>query len=293
MVGLGILVAVALRAQAPLDDILRRLAEEAEVFARAARDVIAEETLTHRAVKGPARFRPRIGAAAMETPKLRFQSRQVVSEYAFGSFEDSPAVLHEFRQVVSVDGRKVVGSEKARRSLALGIRSRNDVVKRQMLKDFEKHGLTGAATDFGQLILLFVARRLAQFRFTLAGENRVGADAVVVISYQETGGRESLTVFEGRRTIHQALAGEIWARKPDWLPLRITARTRRPEGEHEIHSEVIVDYTPTAHGVVLPAAVTHRESARGQVLVENLFHYSPFRRFTAETELKFDIVERE
>src|SRR5580698_2801494 len=47
-----------------LPEILSRLSEEAEVFRHVAREILAEETLTQRALKAPARFHPRLGTAA-------------------------------------------------------------------------------------------------------------------------------------------------------------------------------------------------------------------------------------
>src|ERR1022692_4503260 len=47
-----------------LPEILSRVSEEAEVFRHVAPQVLAEETLTQRALKAPPRFHPRVGAAA-------------------------------------------------------------------------------------------------------------------------------------------------------------------------------------------------------------------------------------
>src|SRR5262245_20621333 len=110
---------------------MRRVAEEAEAFGKVARDVIAQETLQQRIRKAPTRFRPRVGASVMAPPKIEYQTRTIVSEYAFATFKDSPA-LHEFRQVVSVDGQALLKAEKARQSLTLGVRSQDDNVKKRM-----------------------------------------------------------------------------------------------------------------------------------------------------------------
>ncbi len=286
------LIPAAARSQAPpAAEILRRVAEEAEVFRSAARDMVSEETLTHRWMKPPSRFRPRVGQTALEAPKPTLESREVISEYAFGSLKEAPGLLHEFRQVVSVDGRKVVSAEKARRTLSLNLRSDDDRVKKQMLRDFEKHGLKGAATtDFGQILLLFMRRRQSGYRFEMKGESRVGADDAIVLGYEEIR-NESLTVFAGRDTVHQALKGELWVRKPDYMPLRVTMAVERPEGDYVITIDATVDYAPTAHGVLMPVSVLHRESAKGMVLTENQFRYAPFKKFSAETELKFDVQE--
>src|SRR6185369_6125830 len=159
---LGLVLLSTARAQqaGDLQSMLGRVSEEAEVFAHSARAVLSEETLRQRTRKTPVRFLPRVGEAATKPPKEEFLTREIVSEYGYSSFKDSPAALHEFREVTSVDGRKVQAQEKARRTLTLGVKSADDNLKKQMLRDFEKHGLTGAVTDFGQLILLFTKRRL-------------------------------------------------------------------------------------------------------------------------------------
>src|SRR4051794_13153564 len=123
-------LALALTAAAPAqsgDEIAKmtqRLAEEAEAFGKLARSVFAEETLVQR-TRGPQpRFRPRVGAAASAAPKVNIVTKEVVSEYAFSSLQDGPKGLHEFRQVIRVDGKRVQAPEKARTTLSLGLNSK-------------------------------------------------------------------------------------------------------------------------------------------------------------------------
>ena len=282
-----LLLPLAQAQQPDLRAMTARLSEEAEVFARAARAVVSQETLTQRTRKPAPRFRPRVGAGATAPPREDFLTREIVSEYGYASFKDSPAALHEFRQVISIDGRQILPSEKARRTLTLGVSSADDNVKKQMLKDFEKHGLTGAATDFGQLILLFTKRRLPNYQFDLAGQERLGADTAALLSFRQRGGEESLTIFAGREALRANLQGTIWLRAPDYLPLRIRLRSERREGALAVKTEAIVDYAMSPLGFVLPAAVAHREMTEGKLLTENIFQYTPFRKFGAESELKF------
>src|SRR4051794_13495825 len=82
-----------------LTDILRRLAEESDVFAHQAPKAISQETLQQRSVQ----------------PK-GIRTRVIVSEYAYTTIADS---LHELRKVVSVDDRQVQPPDAARRSLVL------------------------------------------------------------------------------------------------------------------------------------------------------------------------------
>ncbi|MGH9660369.1 MAG: hypothetical protein ACRD96_17600 [Bryobacteraceae bacterium] len=269
--------------------ILRRVAEEAEVFQSVARDLIAEEKLEHRSRKPASRFRPRIGKAAEAPAVVQYQTREIISEYAYGALAEAPGALHEFRQVIAIDGRPLVRAEKARQTLTLGVRSGSDKVKKKMLQDFEKHGLVGAATDFGQMILLFTKRRLPRYRFSVVKEAQIGADAAVVLSYREAG--ESLTIFSGRSSIRKPLEGELWVRKSDSLPLRITMVAAREEDDQTVRDEATVEYEPSAYGVVLPVSVLHRETAGDQLVAENRFRYASFRRFGAQSEVKFDVAE--
>jgi hypothetical protein len=271
--------------------MLRRIAEEAAVFAKSARDVVSEETLTHRWASGPSRFKPRVGAAAMERPAIRYQSREIVSEYGYGSLAESPNVLREIRSVTAVDGRKIAASEKARQTLSLGLRGKDDSVKKQLLKDFQKHGLKTAATDFGQILLMFSKRRIGGFQFRIAEEKQHGPDTVVVLKYEETSGRDSLTVFEGRDTIYQPMVGEVWVRKQDYVPVRIVVNSQRFKKDKLTQWEATIDYSYTALGVVLPAVVVYKELTDGEVIAENSYRYAPFRRFGAEVEVKFDTID--
>jgi hypothetical protein len=279
-----ILVSSAWAQQSDIAKMTSRLAEEAEVFARTARAVLSEETLQQRHLKPPGRFHPRIGVAP---PSEVYLTREIVSEYGFSSFQDSPTFLHEFRTVISVDGKKVLTAEKARRSLTLGMAAADDGVKKQMLTDFEKHGLTGSATDFGQLILLFTKRRLNDYEFAMAGQDHIGADTAAVISFKQKGGQEALTVFAGNNAQRAALQGFLWVRLPDFLPLRIRLLSAHKEGENLIRTTATVEYAMSAHGCLLPASVLYRDLVGNKLLAENIYQYAPFRKFGSESELKF------
>src|SRR5947199_3694787 len=114
-------------------DLLSRVAEEAEILQQNAPKALTRETLEQRAVMPPSRFRPRIGTAATEPGKPRLQVREIVSEYSVGTLKDSASNnLIEFRQVTSVDGRKVQSEEKARHFLSIGIKSPDDRVRKRM-----------------------------------------------------------------------------------------------------------------------------------------------------------------
>ena len=292
--------------QAQIAQMTGRIAEEAEVFAHAAPSVLSEETLKQRTRKPPSRW-----VSRTEQPKDVFITREIVSEYGYSTLSDAPNALHEFRTVISVNGKKIQNAEKARRTLTLGVKSADDNLKKQILRDFEKHGLVGAATDFGQIILLFTKRRLRNYQFDLAGQERVGADMAIALSFQQKAGQESLTTFAGRSAVHSGLQGFVWVRIPDYLPLRVRVLSSRRDGKYVFNTEATINYAMSQHGCIMPAAVEHRETIQtlddaaqqgaikmtealrrpipGLLLSENTFRYAAFKKFGAETELKFDV----
>src|SRR5579871_2275961 len=150
-----LLLTCTLRADDLTNRMTERVSEEAAAFVKIAPEMLGTETLRQRVVKPPSRFHPRAGAAATTRPPLEWQEREVVSEYAFSQFGGSDGAIHELRQVISVDGKKVAEPKKAQAALAAAMTAKDDAQKRAMLKEFEKYGLTSAVTDFGQLLLLF------------------------------------------------------------------------------------------------------------------------------------------
>jgi hypothetical protein len=100
-----------------------------------------------------------------------------------------------------------------------------------------------------------------------------------------------MLVFQGRRAIHQPIEGRIYARVPDGLPLRITIVESRTSGKTTFRDEAVVDYTPNAQGFVAPAAVTHKGFAGDQLMVEDEFRYTTFRKFGADAAIKFEVQQ--
>jgi hypothetical protein len=272
----------------PLEQVLSRVSEEAEVFRMTAPKVLAREKLVQRAVKPPRRFHPRLGNAALAPPKPQYRTREVISEYAFATLKESPGVLHEFRQVISVDDRPVLTEEKARRTLTSGLRSDDDAAKKHILESFEKHGLMGAAADFGQLLLLFTRHRLKDYEFAWAGEGQVGSDHARIVSFKQTGGAGSLVIFDQRSAIHQPLEGRLWVRDGDGVPLRIEVTSHRDDHGTAISDQAQVDYLMAPQGYLLPASVTHRQTRGALLVVENNFQYSGYRMFQADADIKFN-----
>lgn len=273
-----------------LDPRLERLAEEAEAFARSAEKLIGEETLRQRAIAAPPRFRPRIGAAALEPPPERWDERELHSEFAYARFRsegEEPGTIHEARQILTVDGRTVAAAGKARERLALGLRSDDDKLKRRLLEDLRKHGLPESATDFTLTLLLFQRSSLKRYDFTPGRESMMGADRVEVFQFRQKDGDEAFTVFHGRRMYRQRMEGEVWLRKEDSLPVKIIFQSLIPDKEAPVLDWGEVEYTRSAHGILVPVAAAHRRTIAGRPTAESRFSYGNFKRFGADSEIKF------
>lgn len=273
-----------------LPDILSRVSEEAEVFRQIAPQILAQESLHQRALKSASRFHPRVGGDAAQTPHPQYQEREIISEYSYSSLQESPGVIHEFRQVISVDGRPINTPEKARHALGMGLKSEDDRARKRMLEDFQKHGLSGAAMDLGQLILLFTKRRLHNYDFRITGSEFVGGDEATVLAYEQREGPEDLLVFEGRNTVRARIKGQLWTRQSDGLPLRISMRSEWKEQKQTRRHEAVVEYALTPFGALAPASVKHSERFNDLLVTENLFRYSSFKKFGSDAEIKFDTL---
>lgn len=266
-----------------------RVSEEAEAFRKIALEVLGTEKLHQSAMKPAARFHPRI---ANTQPKPRWQDRELVSEYGFASFAGESGAIHELRQVLSVDGHKVSDSKQAQEVLAKAITASDDNQKKELLKQFEKYGLRGAVTDFGQILLLFSRRDIERYEFTARGSRMIGYDRALVFSYKQIDGPEALTVFEqnkGDRAHRLRIEGEIRVRASDFVPLQITMGVTQGDVPNEIREEAAVTYAMSKYGALLPASTEHHELYNGVVTVQNNFTYSDFHKFGASSDIKFQI----
>jgi hypothetical protein len=285
---LALLLAPQVQAQPNLAAIRSRVAEEAEAFLQNAPKALSRETLEQRALVAPSGFRPRIGKSAAEAPKPELYRREIVSEYSVGTLRESESHdLLEFRQVVSVDGRPVQSVESARHALSLGIQSTDDRIRKRMLEDFARHGLADVASDYGLILLAFTNRGMQQLDIAPAGETRVGADPAVTLTWRQTSGIGSQLEFNGKQAVRRPLQGTLWVRKSDALPLRVAAWTEHIDGRRKVRDEATVDYALSSHGFLTPASVVHHHLIDGQIIIEDAYHYEPFKLFSADTEIKF------
>ncbi len=291
------LAAVPIFAEDLVQKMTARLAEEADAFGRLAPQVLGEETLVQRAQKPRPRFRPRAGDAAKAPPPVEWQERRIVSEYGFSTLGASGGALHELRRVVSVDHRGVEENPKAQDALVRILAMKDEAKEKELLKDFEKHGLIGAATDLGQLIMLFTPRDIGRYEFTAQGPKLAGAVKALVFGYRQMGGPEALTLFDARKNdqaVKIRIQGEVWVREENLLPIRVTMSARDGEGPPSapsavVQEEVTVDYEMSRYGALLPSAAEHRELRGGSLAAQNLFTYANFHKFGASSDIKFDV----
>jgi len=288
---LNLILTLAAIAQSIRPAILSRTAEEADVFQQNAPKVLTQETLEQRAKLPPSRFHPRIGQTAVPSPGPRLQVREIVSEYTVGTLRNSASRdLLEFRQLISVDGRKIQSAESARHALSLGMNSADERVRKRMLEDFAGNGLVDVATEYALILLAFTQRGQQQMTFGPAVEYRLGADDALVVPWQQTSAASGELEFHGKEVTRRALQGFLWVRKSDGLPLRISAWAEHLDAKTRIRDEATVEYVLSPHGFLTPASVVHRHYVDGQVATENLYRYEPFRLFAADTDIKFTDV---
>ena len=277
-----LLIAVTLRADERTQKLLDRLAREAEAFEKDAPQLMGVETLYQRALTAPPRFKLRVGKAAEEPPAPSWQERQVVSEYGFAVFGGGS--IHELRQVLMVNRKRIADDRKAQEDLASLVTGNDDQRKRQALQQLEKYGFRGAATDFGQILLLFSRSTQERYEITYEGERVVSPMRVQTFHYKQLDGPEALTVFrqdQGYPAQRLNVEGEIWVREPDDVPVRITLVATDSSSDQVLREEATVEYAESDFGVVLPSETDQKELRAGQVVTENKYMYSGFHRFGA------------
>jgi hypothetical protein len=272
---------LALRADERTQQLTERLAREAQAFEKIAPELVGRETLHQRVMATPARFKLRVGDAAQH-PVAAWKEHEIVSEYAFAVLGRE---IHELRQVTSVDGKQVAGESQAQDALAKLITSHNDDRKRRALEQLQKYGLQGAATDFGQILLLFTRGNLERYEITASGPRLLGIVPTQVFHYQQLDGPHALTVFgngSAAKTQSLSVEGEIWVREADGLPLRITMAATDSSSDKTLREEATVDYAMSEYGTLLPVETNHRELRSGVEVEENKFTYTEFHRFGAQ-----------
>jgi len=279
-----------LRADDVASKMRARVSEEAEAFQRLAPEVLGQETLHQRSMKPASRFRPRVEDGS--EPKPKYQERTIVSEYGFTAFSSTPAnALHEIRQVTSVDGKKISDAKKAQASLAKAITATDDGSKKALLKQYEKYGLLGAVTDYGQALLLFTRDNMNRYEFTSRGSNWLNGQRVLVFGYRQLDGPETLTLIEEKRNDqvkHLRIEGELWVRADTFVPVRVIISTSQGQEPDRVKEEASIDYAMSPYGALLPVKTDHRETRGGKIAAENDFVYTDFKKFGASSDITFE-----
>ncbi len=281
------LLAATLRADDLTQKMTARVSEEAEAFLKLAPEVLATETLHQSAVKPPSRFH----AADSNPAPPKWIEHEIVSEYGFAKFATESGAIHELRRVITADGRKVTESKNAQEELAKAMTASGDDSKKELLKQFEKYGLSGAVNDFGQILLLFTRRSIMQYEFTAMGTRMIGYDKALVFAYKQIDGPESLTVFDQRKHDQASklrLEGEIRVRADDFVPLQVTLDTNRADAKTSLREQAAVTYKMSKFGALLPSSTEQQELRNGKVVSQNKFTYSDFHKFGASSDIKFD-----
>ena len=160
-----------------------------------------------------------------------------------------------------------------------------------MLEQFEKLGLVGAATDFGQMLLLFSRPALPRFHFNYKAPGRLAGSAVSIVQWYQLDSEASARVFRGNDMTRVKMKGEIWFRDSDNRPVRITALIPIRENDRDVVHEAEIDYYRSTYGVMLPRVVRYKKIAGKDLVVENYGFYSNYRMFKVEAEIKFTPAE--
>jgi hypothetical protein len=257
-------------------ETLPQIARQASRFWQSSSAYFCVETLHQKALVMPKR-KLRIGRTAAEPVRPEFKDKEIVSYYALAGFSTTPEALHEFRQVFAVDGKPLMPEAKAIQRFRTILGSRDDRAKTELQGDFDQATLAVAATDFGQLILLFTKANLGKYSFERDAPVFIGADRAMVVKFRQSTGQEGLRIAEPGAHVKQPLSGKLWARESDYQPLRITLSSTRQLDSQEVRDEASVDYAPTPMGTVLPAAVIYRRYVDNVLKVENVSRYSDWQ----------------
>jgi hypothetical protein len=253
-------------------EALYRLSREASRFWQTAPGFIGRETVTQRVLTSKRKRHQAEDEPRVDKRKPAFRTQQIVSWYSLGALRASPEALREFRRIYEIDGKPIEREAHAKSTFIAEVAATEDEPRQKLLAEFEREVLPGAATDFGQLLLLFSKSKLDKYAFQLTGESRVGADAALVIDFKQVAGNQALRIQDGGKKLTEKLQGQILAREGDYLPLRIALNSTREHKKNQIRDEAIVDYAVSA-GALLPASLTYRRFLNGDLIVESTYRY--------------------
>jgi hypothetical protein len=251
---------------AAIPKLVQTLTEEAAAFARCASRAHTEETLAHKALQGNGKWK----------------EATVVSSYSFASPRDRSSAVREIRLIRSVNGRPVKQADSLD-LIAMSVAGGSDKDRRKTIEQLEKQGVSGVATDLGQLLLLFSESSVGNYEFTPLGV-RTNAEGVsyAAYSFRQIDGKEAMTVFRAGKVAKPKLDGEVWIRAKDSKILRVALSSVVPGSDKlpDSRQEMAVDYSwSMSQGCSLPASAAHREYQGTGKQVENLYSYKPYEAF--------------
>jgi hypothetical protein len=252
-----------------------RIADVAERFSQTAQQYMCRETLEQRSIR-PRSVRKVKGNAVAAGSAPQYDHRRIVAFYAFTTAGRSP-VIREIRQVLTVDKETVAKEFEGRKSFRNALLSGDDEAKGRLLNSFTAEGLSGVATDLGQMVLLFDRSSIKNFEFEYDREETISGTPAMVIRYTQKQGSGGVRINEGGKKTKAALRGWLWVRLSDSLPLRITMISARTDKKQEIRDEAEVDYAENSSGALLPAAVIHRRWENDILAAEDDFRYSEWQ----------------
>jgi hypothetical protein len=259
-----------------LNKTLSAVVKQASLFWEAAPNFTAHETVTQKAV---VRQRRTVHFRQLEPPPDRknLKEEAMASYYGFSALSTAPEALREFRRIISVGAKQVENPAAAREKLERVLAAKDDGGKQALRRAFEKENPRGAAIDFGQLILLFIRSRMAEYSFAFGRAAMLGKDAAQVVSFQQTEGSGAIRISEPGRKLRIPLHGELWVRQDDDRVLRITLTVGRNDEDIAIRDEASVDYLPNPSGAILPGSVLYRRFLNDKLYFENTYQYSDWR----------------
>jgi hypothetical protein len=263
--------------QVALRPMLERLASEAAAYEKLAQEVTGQETIHLRELKAQRKFKLRVGEAAGDARPPEWNTREIVSLYGVSTVGHG---LHEIRQVMFVDGKKVQGEQHAQQTLEALLTSSGDQQKLAALKQLEKYTSGGAATDFGPLILLFAHGGAERYEFTALGKRQLGTVPADAYHFKQLDGSEGLTLFAGQPQ-KLRIEGELWMAEAADGPLRLTLTSEVPDSTPRTREEATVDYARSAMGALLPVQIEQVEIRGDEVTSESIFDYGNFQKLNA------------
>jgi hypothetical protein len=260
------------------DPVITEISKQAGAFWRGAPDYTALETWHEKTISSQRHLRLHIGTQSLTPAPAKYQTRTIASLYGFSAFRKTPEALSEFRQVVTVDGKPPPHMRPAtRESFRAALASRSDGPKHKMRAALARQAMGGVIFDFGQVLLLFTKARAGNYSFQRLPDETAGAESILVLSFKQGGGTQSLRIKQGETEEEKPLEGRIWVRGKDLVPIRVSLTASRKDGFNFVRDEAETSYGKNEAGMLLPASVVHRKFVDDELYEEDTFEYTEWQ----------------